>query len=177
MKFDTISSTHDAAKDYLTNLSLSWNALIVESPYYHCPPTTIVAQKQTHGRGQGEKKWWSPEGMGLYVSFICPVPQVPTEAITSLIGNKIVYTLRKYTLLDIHQKGVNDIFLNERKLGGILCEIYRGYLIVSVGVNLFRPNKVRKDLLQTAIWLNEFGAEHLIDGDNVLKLIEGVINE
>lgn len=175
IRFDTIGSTHTAAEEYLTSLSLSQQLLHKEYPYYHCPPTTIVAQKQTQGRGQGDKKWWSPEGVGLYVSFIRPVPQHDVDLYTSLIGNKIVDALRSHTLLQIHQRGINDIFLDDRKLGGILCEINRGYLIVSVGINIFRPGKVRRDLEKTAVWLNEFGAEHRIDGDTILKLIQGVV--
>lgn len=153
LRYESIDSTHEEAKRQLQ-------------------ASVVVAQKQTKGHGQGDKSWWSPDGMGLYVSFIKPIPQVPHEAITSLLGNQIVHLLRRYTLLNIHHHGINDIYLDNRKLGGILCEIYDNRLIVSIGLNLFRPNKVRKDLQRSAIWLNEFGAEHLIDGNKLIEMIE-----
>lgn len=160
IQYDLIDSTHEEAKRYIADGQEA---------------TTIVADRQTRGHGQGGKSWWSPEGMGLYISIIRPVPALPHESLTSLIGAKLVHTLRRYTLLQIHQQGINDIYLDGRKLGGILCEIYNNRLIVSVGLNLFRPNKVRKDLQRSAIWLNEFGAEHLIDGYKLVKMIEELL--
>lgn len=137
--------------------------------------TSIIANKQTHGRGRLGKVWWSPADCGLYTSFVTKYNNTEPELLTTWIGHGIVTVLKKYTLLDIHQEGINDIYLDKRKLGGILCEIYKGHLIVGVGLNLFRPAKVRRDLEKTAIWLNEYASEYLIDRTKLVELIAGVV--
>jgi BirA family transcriptional regulator, biotin operon repressor / biotin---[acetyl-CoA-carboxylase] ligase len=138
-------------------------------------PQVITADKQTRGRGRTGASWFSPEGCGLYVSFIVPVEEYH-EFLTMWIGAAIVRELKRYTHLDIRQAGINDLFLDNRKLGGIICEVYKGYLIVGVGLNTFRPTRVRKDLDKTAVWLNEFSNESLLStGDLLQVLAEAII--
>lgn len=158
----SVPSTNDWAKFNIDS------ALIQGNDVY-------IAHQQTKGRGRYGKTWWSPEGMGLYASFVKKYNQIDTDMLTTWLGHGIVTVLKKYTLLDIHQEGINDIYLDKRKLGGILCEVYKDYLIVGVGLNLFRPTKVRKDLLQSAVWMNEYGSEQRISINILIDLLAGVI--
>lgn len=137
-------------------------------------PLVITADKQTKGRGRNGKSWFSPDGMGLYSAFVKPVDEYH-EFITMWMGAAIVRELRSYTLLDIKQVGINDIYLANKKLGGILCEVYKGYLIVGVGLNVFKPMKIRNDLLEKAIWLNEFSSEGLLSRTDLIKVLEGAV--
>ena len=85
---------------------------------------TIVARRQTAGRGRMGRPWASPEG-NLYMTLMFPAPALDRigeialvaalgagEAITRLLpGNaRVVY------------KWPNDLMLDGRKLGGILIE-------------------------------------------------------
>ena len=160
---ETCKSTNDEAKALIDRGFVS--------------PIVIYADKQTQGRGRNGKSWWSPEGMGLYASLVTQRPPDAAHDIflTMWLGTAIVRGLRQYTLLDIHQIGVNDIYLDERKLGGILCEIYKERLIVGVGLNLYRPTKVRKDLISSACWLNEFGSEERIVIPKLLNILSEAV--
>jgi BirA family transcriptional regulator, biotin operon repressor / biotin---[acetyl-CoA-carboxylase] ligase len=139
-------------------------------------PMVITADKQTRGRGRKGDVWFSPEGCGIYAAFVVPLTEYH-EFMTMWIGSAIVRELKRYTHLDIKQIGINDLYLDNRKLGGILCEAYKGYLIVGVGLNIFRPsdNKIRKDLLSTIVYLNEFGAEHLLDRPDLINVLAEAI--
>ena len=60
--FDEISSTMDAAKDFL-----SGNGKSPPSPRQL--PALFIANRQVAGRGRGSHSWWSPDG-GLFLSLV-----------------------------------------------------------------------------------------------------------
>lgn len=159
-------STNESAKQYIDQCEH-----MQQDQYY----TVFEANKQTQGKGSNGKTWWSPEDAGIYMSVLQSFDDRPLALLTTLVGYKIMCALRAYTYLDIQQRGVNDLFLDDRKLGGILCELYKHHLIIGIGLNLFRPTKVRKDLQQTAVWLNEFSSETLLDRNLLIKMISEAI--
>jgi BirA family biotin operon repressor/biotin-[acetyl-CoA-carboxylase] ligase len=141
--------------------------------------TVIVARKQTQGKGRSGT-WFSPEDCGIYMSVITPWP-TPTEnecmatveTCTRAVGFRIMKLLQNYFHLNTYVQGINDIYLAGRKLAGILCEYHTASdkLIIGVGLNTFRPSKVRKDLLRKAVWLNEYSCEALIDHSKLVTMI------
>jgi BirA family transcriptional regulator, biotin operon repressor / biotin---[acetyl-CoA-carboxylase] ligase len=159
---ETCTSTNDEARKFIDRFSPGpdWN-----------PDSVIVANKQTAGKTTKPTSWWSPEDAGIYLSVIRTIPKQNLDLFTTLVGYALTSALRRYTLLDIQQRGVNDLFLDNRKLAGILCEIYKEHLIVGVGLNVFQPNKIRHDLIGKSIWLNEFASELLLDKNVLIKLI------
>lgn len=134
-------------------------------------PVVITARKQTQGKGRSGN-WFSPEDCGIYMSVITSELEA---ADTRLIGNRLVNLLKEYFKLRVYRSGINDIGLAGRKLAGILCEYHTASnkVIVGVGLNTFRPsnNKIRKDLIKKAVWLNEFSAESLIDHRILVNMI------
>ena len=103
------------------------------------PFTVVTADSQTEGKGRGGKRWQSPSGMGLWMSFLvrsgsdAPPPLVPI-----LVGLATVRALER--LCPSLRPGIkwpNDIEVEGRKLGGILCErTGNGAVVVGVGLNL-----------------------------------------
>jgi BirA family transcriptional regulator, biotin operon repressor / biotin---[acetyl-CoA-carboxylase] ligase len=163
MRVEKCQSTNDELKKILINKP-TWCDIF----------PLLYSDQQTSGRGRGPgRSWWSPKKAGLYMSIVLPVPDFSPDLITTAIGAKVVHILRQYTKLEIQQVGINDIFLDNRKLGGILCEIYKERLIVGIGINLFKPVKIRKDLVGKAVWLNEFSCIPLVDRWEIMKLIAG----
>ncbi|MDP7188129.1 MAG: biotin--[acetyl-CoA-carboxylase] ligase, partial [Candidatus Poseidoniia archaeon] len=76
----------------------------------------ILALQQTGGKGRGDRVWESPPG-GLYLSIISP-----SHSLLPLIaGISVIQTL---VGLDnrLRLKWPNDIILDGKKVGGILCE-------------------------------------------------------
>lgn len=107
------------------------------------PFTTIIADYQTGGRGQRGNSWESEEGRNLLFSFVL-LPSF-LEARRQFLLSQIIALSVKETL-DTYTKGFsikwpNDIYWQERKIGGILIEnqlqgnyIYQS--IIGVGVNI-----------------------------------------
>lgn len=86
------------------------------------PPFVVTADEQTAGKGQWGRQWVSSLG-GLYLSLIL-APEMRVEqhsylTISSVFG--VTELLRAYQI-PVQIKWLNDIFLNRKKLGGILIE-------------------------------------------------------
>ncbi|WP_308255327.1 biotin--[acetyl-CoA-carboxylase] ligase [Geminocystis sp. GBBB08] len=104
------------------------------------PPFVVIAKQQTAGKGQRGNIWRSPIG-GLYFSIVLelnlPVEFISHLTLFSVYG--IVMELRKFEI-PIEIKWLNDLILEGKKLGGILCETKSDgkiikEVIIGVGIN------------------------------------------
>ena len=125
----------------------STNALALAALKEGAPEGTVfVADRQSAGRGRrqpgGERRpWFSPPGKNLYFSVVArPAVAVDQSAgLTLAVGVELADMLRRSTKLEIEVKWPNDLYVGERKLGGILTEGVtkaRGLDGVAVGVGL-----------------------------------------
>lgn len=113
--------------------------------------TIIRAESQTAGRGTQGRAWLSPPGAGLYFSIVHPFSaltetlssEVPlTPIFTLAAGVACAETIRELTGQWIQLKPINDLYVEDRKLGGILVEsLITGNqckaLITGIGINVF----------------------------------------
>lgn len=113
--------------------------------------TVILAETQTKGRGRRRRKWISPKGKGLYVSFLFR-PDMEFEKIhllSLMTALAAVKALKKTA--DLRIKWPNDILLNNKKIGGILAETTSKrtkprFVIVGLGLNIAgKKNQLPKD--------------------------------
>ena len=83
------------------------------------PPvgTTLIAARQTGGRGRLGRLFHSPEG-GLYLSVLIP----PVDAVTCRAAVAAARAIESLCDATIDVKWVNDLYLNGRKVAGILAE-------------------------------------------------------
>ena len=84
----------------------------------------IQAISQTKGRGRRGRSWFSPPGSGLYFSALFR-PHGETgisPVMTLLLGVAVAEGLREATGLRIGLKWPNDLRVDGKKIGGILCE-------------------------------------------------------
>jgi BirA family biotin operon repressor/biotin-[acetyl-CoA-carboxylase] ligase len=106
----------------------------------------IWADTQTAGRGRSYRKWESPSGKGLYFSLLLK-PQIQPKSIPLLslmaclaVKRAIEICANEMSLekqnLDI--KWPNDIYINKKKIGGILLEsiFYENSVDIILGVGL-----------------------------------------
>lgn len=108
------------------------------------PGSVVIAVEQTKGRGQRGHQWYSPRG-GLYLS-IALAPNIPVSESFQLTIRTAwgVATTLNALGIPVRLKWLNDLWLNDRKLGGILTEtkINQGIItsaIVGVGINWTNP--------------------------------------
>ena len=107
----------------------------------------IVALSQTGGRGRMGRSFYSPKASGIYFSIVLR-PKINAEDISLITPVAAVAVAR--AIEDITEKSpkikwVNDIFLNDKKVCGILSEAVFGadgsaeYVILGIGINLVTP--------------------------------------
>ncbi len=110
--------------------------------------TAFVADAQSAGRGRREaggrrRQWFSPAGKNLYLSVVVR-PVIALEksaALTLAVGAQVVELLRTSTAVDVQLKWPNDLYVDGKKLGGILTEGVTGRegldaVVVGLGLNV-----------------------------------------
>ena len=98
----------------------------------------ILADCQTAGRGRMGRSFASPAGAGLYMSLLFrPAPGAAgAVGITTWAAVTAAEAVAELTGLQCGIKWVNDLFLNGKKVCGILTEGIGAHVIVGIGVNL-----------------------------------------
>jgi BirA family transcriptional regulator, biotin operon repressor / biotin---[acetyl-CoA-carboxylase] ligase len=114
---------------------------------------TIVADTQNAGRGSRGRQWSSPPGQDLYVSIVARVPvalaQLPplTLAVGLAVAEAVDATLgddgRGHSSGRARVKWPNDVWIDERKVAGILIEgASTGHhlesVVIGIGLNVNR---------------------------------------
>ena len=102
------------------------------------PPALIVADRQTAGRGRGANTWWAGDGA---LTFSIVVENAETDARVALwTGIAVVRALEAmYPANRFQLKWPNDIWLNRKKLGGILIELPPNrpdIAVIGIGLNV-----------------------------------------
>lgn len=122
--------------------------------------TAIAARVQDAGRGTRSRPWHSPEG-GLWLSVVCrPRAAMPVEGLSVRVGLAVAAALESALegLQLIQVKWPNDLMLDDRKLGGILCEArWQGDTLtwIAVGIGLNVCNDLPAELRETAVSLKD----------------------
>ena len=133
---ESTTSTNDLAKLYANHNSTT--------------PAIFISEEQTAGRGRLGRKFVSPSKTGLYIS-LCLFPTIALEdlsLITCATAVACVETLEELTGKSLNIKWVNDLFYQDKKVGGILTEIISDFesqqvqaLIVGMGINLIENHQ------------------------------------
>ncbi|MEO2158380.1 MAG: biotin--[acetyl-CoA-carboxylase] ligase [bacterium] len=124
---ETLTSTNSRARDLLREGGSSFS--------------TVIAQTQTEGRGRNGNYWHSPKDMGLWMSFLLRHSiQDPPNLVSTLTGLAVVDAIDSVS--DTSRLGIkwpNDIEINGKKVGGILCETCgRESVVVGIGLNVIQ---------------------------------------
>ncbi|MCL1983715.1 MAG: biotin--[acetyl-CoA-carboxylase] ligase [Clostridiales bacterium] len=139
----------------------STNTTAKEKSFEGAPNGTIViAEGQTHGRGRLGRGFFSPEGKGLYMSFIVR-PEFDSSKsllVTTAASVAVCRAIKKVCGLETQIKWVNDIFFEGRKICGILTEAISNFesgqidaIIIGIGVNCcVSPKDLPEEIRQTA---------------------------
>ena len=108
-------------------------------------PLLLAAEHQTAGRGRQGKSFYSPDGTGIYMTLtVHPhAPLTDAVSVTTRASVAVCRAIRKVTGLKPAIKWVNDLYLNKKKICGILVEAISDYsagvtksLVIGVGVNV-----------------------------------------
>lgn len=106
--------------------------------------TVLIALEQTEGRGRLGRSFYSPKDTGLYMSILLRPDFSPEESlfITACAAVAASETIDKIGV-ETEIKWVNDIYLNGKKVCGILTEASMdfesrrlNYAVLGIGINL-----------------------------------------
>lgn len=171
--FDEIDSTNN----YLKNLAKdkSQNNILV------------VANYQTNGRGRLGRTFISDKSNGIYMSLLVR-PNISindAKKITCLTAVSINNAINELTGLNSKIKWVNDIYINNKKVCGILTEaqtsIEEGiidYVVIGIGINVYK-REFDESIKNIATSLEDEGAiisrNELIT--QIIKYIDKYLND
>lgn len=127
--FDSLSSTNEYAKTHASKL-----------PDF----TVIVAQTQTAGKGRLWRNFCSLDG-GVYMSILVRPSLEFAQKITQMTAVAVQDAISLVFQKEAKIKWVNDLYLGDKKVSGILCESSflgekSNYVIVGIGVNVYEPD-------------------------------------
>lgn len=126
----------------------STNAVVRERAIADEPEgLAVLASAQTAGRGRKGRRFFSPDNTGIYMSLLLR-PQIPAELalrITTVAAVSVCQAIEKLSNRKPGIKWVNDIFMDGRKVCGILTETALAaggrleYAVLGIGVNALEP--------------------------------------
>jgi len=129
---ETVGSTMDEARRLA---SQGWEEGVI-----------VAAGRQTRGRGRKGRVWVSEPG-GLYFSIILRPPKEVLGILPLALGVAVARGIEDAVEVNIGLKWPNDLLVEDKKLGGILCEAYgegkMEHVVAGVGLNVL--NKPPED--------------------------------
>lgn len=132
--YPTLASTNETAKEFAAD---------------HSPEgLVIIADNQSSGKGRFTRSFFSPKGVGIYMSILLrPATELLiTNLITVAAAVAVAQAVEDVTQKEVNIKWVNDLLMNKRKFCGILTEasiqIETGltdYIVLGIGINVNNP--------------------------------------
>jgi BirA family biotin operon repressor/biotin-[acetyl-CoA-carboxylase] ligase len=128
--------------------------------------TLVTAEMQHEGRGRFKRRWVSPSGLNMYASFCFFILKEKKDLSTigHVIGVSAVKVLENFKI-SLKLKWPNDLILNGKKLGGILCETQdmgqEFCIIAGIGINVNMPVEILEQIDQPATSLLQIKKELL----------------
>lgn len=127
---ETVDSTNTYAKK-----------LLLEE---HEVSDVIIANTQTSGRGRLGRSFFSPKDSGIYCTFILePFLKLENSILITVAASVAVSkAIEKITGIETSIKWINDIYVNKKKVCGILTEAVTNFetgmidkIILGIGIN------------------------------------------
>ena len=128
--------------------------------------TVVLAEEQTGGYGRNGKSFFSPYGTGIYMSIILNLKKEKkifnSSFITTAAAMAVAKSIEDISNESTQIKWVNDVFINGKKVCGILTEgafsFEDGkldYAAIGIGINVnFPKNGFPKELDNIAVSIN-----------------------
>lgn len=149
--------------------------------------TVVIADEQTDGLGRLGRQWFSKEGANLLFSVLLRPGLPPTQifVLSMIFALAGIDAVQQMTGLDAKIKWPNDIYIGEKKLGGILTEVavQKGvvqHVVLGMGLNVnWNPSTEQTLMYPTSSIFAEIhqrvSREQLLA--NILIILEILYNE
>lgn len=123
-------------------------------------PHLIIAERQSAGRGRGRNRWWSQSGGLLFSALVetgSPDGAPPRSRLALSAGLAVCESIERLLPgCDVRVKWPNDVYVNDRKICGILVEMAGASAVVGIGLNVNNSFETAPpDLQKTAISMRD----------------------
>jgi len=132
-------------------------------------PAVLVADHQTAGRGTKGRSWFDPPGGSLLLSVRLFPDLAPSDLhlLTMALSLAAADACAAVAGVEVGLKWPNDLFVDDRKLAGVLAEstVRAGKVdavVIGIGMNVNWPAEIPEDLGELAVALNQL-AGHPVD--------------
>lgn len=125
--------------------------------------TCIFSDYQTAGRGQIGRYWHSSQGKNLLISYIFypKFIKVTDQFLLNIVASLAVYDVICQYTTDVKIKWPNDIYVNDKKIAGILIQ------------SLLRSNEIRACVIGIGINVNENSFPEILPNPTSLFQLKG----
>ncbi|WP_028767995.1 bifunctional biotin--[acetyl-CoA-carboxylase] ligase/biotin operon repressor BirA [Shewanella fidelis] len=155
----------------------STNAFILKHAEELVSGDICVSEYQSAGRGRRGRVWVSPYGCHLYFSMFWQFPQGMAQAmgLSLVVACSIVSVLKQLGVKDVGVKWPNDIYLENRKLAGVLIEMNgqtdsECNLVIGIGLNMAMSEQHAAMIDQP--WSDLVGQDAMPDKTELLVLLQ-----
>lgn len=130
----------------IASTSLAMKQMALENKLPH--GSVVVANGQTKGKGRKGRDFYSPKNTGLYLSVLLYPDKTVRESLelTAQAAVAVCRAVEKCCKISLNIKWVNDLYLEEKKVCGILTEAVTDletgeieFVVVGIGLNLKSP--------------------------------------
>ncbi|XZE34584.1 biotin--[acetyl-CoA-carboxylase] ligase [Pirellulaceae bacterium SH501] len=98
-------------------------------------PALLVADQQTGGLGRGGNRWFSPAGC-LMFSMALPFEPRESSLLSLEVGVVVAKTIGGWCEKSTQVKWPNDVYVDGRKICGILIDVMKNSTVAIVGVGI-----------------------------------------
>ncbi len=134
----------------------STNTYLVGRALENAPSGSICfAEQQTAGKGRRGRHWVSPFGSNIYLSILWRFQANPMAiaGLSLAIGVAVIRALKFHFAETFQLKWPNDIYYQDKKLGGILVEVSGESdgpcaAVIGLGLNLYLPETAATEITQ-----------------------------
>jgi len=158
---DSTESTNDNAKEHLKTQK---NLFSIH-----------LAEQQISGRGRNNRKWVSPHGKNIYLSlgWKSRLLHSQLEGLSLAVATSLVSSLKEFTSSDLKIKWPNDLFINKKKISGILIETTDSEngldVVIGIGINVHMDESEGSEIDQS--WGNLEESPRKLDRNEIIVSI------
>lgn len=140
----------------------------------------LLAECQTKGKGRSGRLFHSPKHNGMYMSiFLKPTFSITQSLkITACTSCAVYDAIKELYNLDASIKWVNDVFIKDKKIAGILCEASLemntaslDYMIIGIGLNIHTYEQI-EELKTIAASIEDFTDKIVSRNEIIHKILE-----
>lgn len=141
-----------------------------------------LAEQQTSGKGRRGRQWVSPFGSNIYCSILWRFQEGPgsLSGLSLAVGVAVMRALKAHHIDGVGLKWPNDIYWQQKKLGGILVEVSGETsgpcsAVIGLGLNLYIAEQDASGIEQDWVDINHIQGHQVSRHQLLVTLIEQLL--